>query len=62
MAAQIVGEDGLLKDFVLTLEEGLAVPDEREEPVWTVGRDPDLCRLILEDPLPKISFVVSCLD
>jgi type III secretion system YscD/HrpQ family protein len=39
--ARLVAEEGLLKGLVLPLEEG-------EE--WIIGRDPDACQLLLEDP------------
>jgi type III secretion system YscD/HrpQ family protein len=39
--ARLVAEEGLLKGLVLPLEEG-------EE--WVIGRDPDACQLLLEDP------------
>lgn len=41
MAAKLVAEEGLLKDLVLSLEEG----DQ-----WVIGRDPDACQLLVEDP------------
>lgn len=41
MTAKLVGEEGLLKDLVLSLEEG----DQ-----WIIGRDPDACQLLVEDP------------
>lgn len=41
MGAKLVAEEGLLKGLTLSLEEG----DE-----WVVGRDPDACQLLLEDP------------
>lgn len=41
MAARLVAEEGLLKGLVLPLENG-------EE--WVIGRDPDACQLLLEDP------------
>lgn len=41
MNAKLIAEEGDLKGTVLSLGEG----DE-----WVIGRDPDLCQLILEDP------------
>lgn len=41
MAAKLVAEDGLLKGLVLSLEDG-------EQ--WVIGRDPDSCQLLIEDP------------
>ena len=41
MNAKLVAEDGLLKELVLSLEEG----DH-----WVIGRDPDACQLLVEDP------------
>lgn len=41
MAAKFVAEEGLLRDLVLSLEEG----DQ-----WVIGRDPDACQLLVEDP------------
>lgn len=41
MAARLVAEQGLLKGLVLSLGEG-------EE--WVIGRDPDECQLLIEDP------------
>lgn len=41
MAAKLVAEDGILKGLVLSLEEG-------EQ--WVIGRDPDACQLLVEDP------------
>lgn len=41
MTAKLVAEEGLLKGLVLSLEEG----DQ-----WVIGRDPDTCQLIVEDP------------
>lgn len=42
MAGYLVGEEGPLSGIVLSFEEG-------EE--WTVGRDPDVATLVLEDPM-----------
>lgn len=41
MGAELFAEEGTLKGISLTLDVG-------EE--WVIGRDPDLCQLILEDP------------
>lgn len=42
MSVELFGEEGTLKGLILALED-------RSE--WIVGRDPDLCHLLLEDPL-----------
>lgn len=41
MNARLIAEEGLLKGLVLPFEEG-------EE--WIIGRDPEACQLLLEDP------------
>lgn len=41
MVAKLVAEEGVLKGLELPLEGG-------EE--WIIGRDPDMCQLLLEDP------------
>lgn len=41
MAAKFVAEEGLLKGLILPLDEG----DQ-----WIIGRDPDACQLLIEDP------------
>lgn len=41
MAAKLVAEEGALKGLVLSLEDG----DH-----WVIGRDPDACQLLIEDP------------
>lgn len=41
MAAKLVAEEGILKGLVLSLEDG----DQ-----WIIGRDPDACQLLIEDP------------
>lgn len=41
MAAKLVAEEGALKGLVLSLEDG----DQ-----WVIGRDPDACQLLIEDP------------
>lgn len=39
--AKLIAEEGILKGLVLPLEEGNQ---------WVIGRDPDACQLLLEDP------------
>lgn len=41
MSARLVAEEGILKGLVLPLEDG-------EQ--WVIGRDPDGCQLLVEDP------------
>lgn len=41
MVAKLVAEDGILKGLVLSLDEGNE---------WLLGRDPDACQLLIEDP------------
>lgn len=41
MTARLVAEEGFLKGIVLSLEEGDS---------WTIGRDPSVCQLLVEDP------------
>lgn len=41
MAAKLIAEEGFLKGLVLSLDEG-------EQ--WVIGRDPDACQLLVEDP------------
>ncbi|KAF3362296.1 putative type III secretion system protein SctD [Chlamydiales bacterium STE3] len=41
MTARLVAEEGILKGLILPLEGG----DQ-----WIIGRDPDACQLLLEDP------------
>lgn len=41
MAAKLVAEEGALKGLVLSLEDS----DH-----WVIGRDPDACQLLIEDP------------
>lgn len=50
MTAKLVAEEGLLKELVLSFEEG-------EQ--WIIGRDPDACQLIIEDPAASRKHV-SC--
>lgn len=42
MTAKLVAEEGSLKGLVLSLESG----DQ-----WVIGRDPDACQLLIEDPV-----------
>lgn len=41
MAAKLVAEEGIQKGLVLSLDEGSE---------WVIGRDPDACQLLIEDP------------
>lgn len=41
MSARLVAEEGILKGLILPLEDG-------EQ--WVIGRDPDGCQLLVEDP------------
>lgn len=41
MNAKLIAEEGDLKGTVLSLEEGSE---------WVIGRDPEVCQLVLEDP------------
>lgn len=41
MAAKLVAEEGIQKGLILTLDEGSE---------WVIGRDPDACQLLIEDP------------
>lgn len=41
MAGQLIAEEGILKGLILSLDNG-------EE--WTLGRDPESCQLLIEDP------------
>lgn len=42
MVAKLVAEEGDLKGLNLTLEDG---------DIWVIGRDPDACQLVIQDPL-----------
>lgn len=42
MAAKFIAEEGELKGLTLSLEEGNE---------WVIGRDPEACQLLVEDPL-----------
>lgn len=50
MTAKLVAEEGLLKELVLSFEEG----DQ-----WIIGRDPDASQLLVEDPAASRKHV-SC--
>ncbi len=41
MAAKLVAEEGIQKGLILSLDEGNE---------WIIGRDPDACQLLIEDP------------
>lgn len=41
MSAKLIAEEGALKGLVLTLNGG---------ETWTIGRDPDNCEIVVEDP------------
>lgn len=41
MAAKLVAEEGIQKGLILSLDEGSE---------WVIGRDPDACQLLIEDP------------
>lgn len=41
MVAKLVAEEGIQKGLVLSLDEGTE---------WVIGRDPDACQLLIEDP------------
>jgi type III secretion system YscD/HrpQ family protein len=41
MSAKLVAEEGVLKGLVLSMDEGTE---------WVIGRDPDECQLLIEDP------------
>ena len=49
MAAKLVAEEGILKGLVLSLEDG----DH-----WVIGRDPDACQLLVEDPSASRKHVI----
>lgn len=50
MSARLVVEEGDLKGLVLSLEEGDS---------WIIGRDPDECQLIVEDPLTSRKHLIA---
>lgn len=41
MSAKLVAEEGILKGLILSMDEGTE---------WVIGRDPDECQLLVEDP------------
>lgn len=49
MAARFVAEEGTLKGLTLTLDEGTE---------WIIGRDPDACQLLIEDPLASRKHLI----
>ena len=49
MAAKLIAEEGALKGLVLSLDEG----DQ-----WVIGRDPDACQLLVEDPSASRKHIV----
>lgn len=49
MTARFVAEEGALKGLTLTLENGTQ---------WVIGRDPDECQLLVEDPLASRKHLV----
>lgn len=49
MTAKLVGEEGLLKDLLLSFDEGNQ---------WIIGRDPDSCQLLVEDPAASRKHVL----
>lgn len=50
MVAKLVVEDGDLKGLSLSLEEG---------DTWTIGRDPEECQLVIEDPLVSRKHLIA---
>lgn len=50
MSARLVVEEGDLKGLVLSLEEGES---------WVIGRDPDQCQLVVEDPLTSRKHLLA---
>jgi len=50
MAAKLVAEEGNLKGLVLSL-------DDRES--WVIGRDPDECQLVVQDPLTSRRHLIA---
>lgn len=49
MAAKLIAEDGNLKGLVLALDVG-------EQ--WVIGRDPDACQLLIEDPAASRRHII----
>lgn len=50
MVAKLVVEEGDLKGLSLSLEEG---------DTWTIGRDPDECQFVIEDPLVSRKHLIA---
>ncbi len=50
MVAKLVVEEGDLKGLTLSLEDGES---------WTIGRDPDECQLVIEDPLVSRRHLIA---
>lgn len=50
MVARLVAEEGDLKGLILSL-------DKRD--IWVIGRDPDQCQLIVEDPLVSRRHLIA---
>jgi type III secretion system YscD/HrpQ family protein len=50
MVAKLVVEEGDLKGLTLSLEDG---------DTWTIGRDPDECQLVIEDPLVSRKHLIA---
>lgn len=49
MAAKLIAEEGILKGQVLNLDNGSQ---------WVIGRDPDECQLLVEDPLASRKHLI----
>jgi type III secretion system YscD/HrpQ family protein len=50
MVAKLVIEEGDLKGLTLSLDEG---------ETWMIGRDPDACQLVIEDPLVSRKHLIA---
>ncbi|MBA3720903.1 MAG: type III secretion system inner membrane ring subunit SctD [Parachlamydiaceae bacterium] len=50
MVARLVAEEGDLKGLVLSLENGDS---------WIIGRDPEQCQLVIEDPLTSRKHLIA---
>jgi type III secretion system YscD/HrpQ family protein len=50
MVARLVAEEGDLKGLVLSLDEGES---------WLIGRDPEACQLVIEDPLASRKHLIA---
>jgi pSer/pThr/pTyr-binding forkhead associated (FHA) protein len=50
MVARLVIEEGDLKGLALSLDEG---------DTWVIGRDPDACQLVIEDPLVSRKHLIA---